>query len=119
MRIFGACLTVLLLCGAASVQATYESVENGRTMYDRLGEDRALHMVKELSPLDKTITKDQFLKRKLSRGERREIRQEKKLGVYKTPEEEFELMDLNKDGKLDYEEMKDYYTRKAYRRYSR
>ena len=65
------------------------------------------------------MTKDQFLNRKLSRGERREIRQEKKLGVYKTPEEEFELMDLNKDGKLDYEEMKEYYTRKAYRRYSR
>lgn len=43
----------------------------------------------------------------------------KRLGVYKTPEEEFELMDLNKDGKLDEAEMKDYYTRKAYDRYSR
>ena len=119
MRILGACLAVLVLCGATLVQAKYESVENGKTMYDRLGDDRARHLIRELSPLDKTITKDQFLKRKLSRGERREIRQEKKLGVYKTPEEEFELMDLNKDGKLDEAEMKDYYTRKAYRRYSR
>ena len=91
--------------------AVYEAEENGKTMYDRLG--------KELSPLEKTITKEQFLGRKLSRGERREIRREKKLGVYKTPEEEFELMDLNKDGKLDEAEMKDYYTRKAYDRYSR
>ena len=118
MRIFNVCLAILLL-STTTVQATYESVENGRTMYDRLGEDRALHLVKEFSPVEKIVTKDQFLNRKLSRGERREIRQEKKLGVYKTPEEEFELMDLNKDGKLDYEEMKEYYTRKAYRRYSR
>ncbi len=118
MRIFSVCLAILLLF-TTTVQATYESVENGRTMYDRLGEDRALHLVKEFSPVEKIVTKDQFLNRKLSRGERREIRQEKKLGVYKTPEEEFELMDLNKDGKLDYEEMKEYYTRKAYRRYSR
>lgn len=118
MRIFSVCLAILLL-STTTVQATYESVENGRTMYDRLGEDRALHLVKEFSPVEKIVTKDQFLNRKLSRGERREIRQEKKLGVYKTPEEEFELMDRNKDGKLDYEEMKEYYTRKAYRRYSR
>ena len=119
MRILGVGLAALVLWGATPAYAAYESVENGKTMYDRLGDDRARHLIRELSPLDKTITKDQFLNRKLSRGERREIRREKKLGVYKMPEEEFELMDLNKDGKLDYEEMKEYYTRKAYRRYSR
>ena len=60
MRIFSVCLAILLL-STTTVQATYESVENGRTMYDRLGEDRALHLVKEFSPVEKIVTKDQFL----------------------------------------------------------
>ena len=37
--------------------AVYEAEENGKTMYDRLGGDRARHLIKELSPLEKTINK--------------------------------------------------------------
>lgn len=40
--------------------AVYEAEENGKTMYDRLGGDRARHLIKELSPLEKTITKTVF-----------------------------------------------------------
>ena len=110
---------ILTVSASFPVAAVYEAAENGHTMYDRLGGDRARHLITELSPLDKAVTKEQFLGRKLSRGERREIRREKKLGTYKAPEDEFNLIDANQDGKLDEAELKEYYTRKAYARYSR
>lgn len=80
--------------------AVYEAEENGKTMYDRLGGDRARHLIKELSPLEKTITKEQFLGRKLSRGERREILREKSLVFIKRRKKNLSLWILTKTASL-------------------
>ena len=88
-----------------------------RSMSERIGERRTRQMMRKLAPDSKIITKDSFINRKLTRGERREVRQEKKKGIYKSPAEEFELMDKNKDGQVNPSEMNEYYIEKARKRY--
>lgn len=98
-------------CVAQDVEPKY------RTMAERIGERRTRQIMRNLAPESKLITKEVYVNRKLTRGERREIRKDKKKGIYKSPAEEFDLMDKNKDGVVLPEEMNGYYIERARLRY--
>ena len=91
--------------------------EEYRSMAERIGERRTRQMMRNLSNEDKLISRDDYVNRKLTRGERREIRRDKKQGTYKSPTEEFDLMDKNKDGFLEPSEMNEFYVGRARSRY--
>ncbi len=110
-------LISILVLGNTNVVYAKDMQQVQRTMADRIGERRTRQMMRNLAPETKHITKKEFVNRKLTRGERREIRQEKKKGVYKSPAEEFELMDKNQDGIVNPDEMNKYYIEKARVRY--
>lgn len=109
-------------CGLLAFDASAKIMdrEEYMPMYERIGGKRA---DKIMERVDKTghgiVSLDEFKNQKLTRGERREIRREKKDGIYKTPEEEFRLIDKNGDGMASYEEMREYYTRRARQRYEK
>ncbi|MBQ7792117.1 MAG: hypothetical protein IJ367_01315, partial [Clostridia bacterium] len=95
----------VLILGVANVVYAKDIQQVQRTMAERIGERRTRQMMRNLAPETKQITKEEFVNRKLTRGERREIRQEKKKGIYKSPAEEFALMDKNEDGIVSPDEM--------------
>jgi len=116
-KLYAICLFCVLILASIKVVYAKDIQPIQRTMADRIGERRTRQMMRNLAPETKQITKEEFVNRKLTRGERREIRQEKKKGIYKSPAEEFALMDKNEDGIVSPDEMNRYYIEKARVRY--
>jgi len=111
------CVIAVLLCGISEHCGAQELQPKYRTMAERIGERRTRQMMRNLAPESKIVTKDVYVNRKLTRGERRGIRKDKKKGIYKSAAEEFDLMDKNKDGVLESQEMNEYYIERARLRY--
>lgn len=107
----------VLLFGGGKYCMAEEAQPKYRTMAERIGERRTRQIMRNLAPESKLITKDTYVNRKLTRGERREARKDKKKGIYKSPAEEFDLMDKNKDGRVEAQEMNGYYIERARLRY--
>ena len=110
-------VTAFLLLGFSAFCVAEELHPKYRSMAERIGERRTRQIMRNLAPESKLITKDTYVNRKLTRGERREIRKDKKKGIYKSPAEEFDLMDKNKDGMVEAQEMNGYYIERARLRY--
>ena len=107
----------LVMLGFVELGYTQETQPEYRSMSERIGERRTRQMMRNLAPDTKLISFDDYVNRKLTRGERREARKEKKKGIYKSPVDEFKLMDKNEDGFLSPDEMNKYYVEKARVRY--
>ena len=111
-------LALVLILGIVDCWATEDmSKVEYRSMSERIGERRTRQMMRNLAPETKRISREDYVNRKLTRGERREVRRNKKQGIYKSPQEEFDLMDKDQDGFVDSKEMNEYYVGRARLRY--
>lgn len=109
-----------LLFSIYNVEAKRMDSQEYAPMYERIGNKKADKMLKRMDPTgSKMISLEQFKGQNLSRGERREIRNEQKRGTYKSPEEEFKIIDKNTDGMLSADELRSYYAKKAEERYGK
>lgn len=58
------------------------------------------------------LDKKKFKNKKITKEEERQNRRKRKKGIFLTPEQEFDLMDADKDQKVTKEEIKAYYEKK-------
>lgn len=118
MKRFFIMISIFCVTLAAGVEAKKLDPMEYAPMYGRIGTKRTNKIFNRIDEIGEGyITLDQYTNQKLTRGERREMRREIKEGMYRSPAEEFKLMDKDKDGKVTYEEMRDFQIYKTQLRY--
>jgi len=101
----------LLLCGIWVQTAAAKYVFPKDHQVKSRSEEIAAYQMKEYDEDgDGVLSEEEFEKRfdKLTREDRRNIRRNKKNGVYLSPDEQFKAMDKNNDGKVDERERAEY-----------
>ncbi len=88
-------LAGLMCLFALAVQAKYKTPEGIRTQNDKNADYMFSYMDKDG---DGKLTLDEYKSKVVTRDVERQIRKDKKEGTYKTPAEEFAIMDTDKDG---------------------
>ena len=105
MKFINIILVLIVLLIASQVSAKYNQPTDVKTASDK----RTNYLIKTYGVEEPgKITLDEYKNRDLSREDRRDIRQLQKAGKYKSPEEEFKLMDEDGDGFVSREEMAKY-----------
>ena len=97
----------LLWCGEMCAKYTFPE---GMPVQSRSEEIAAYQLREYDKDNDGKLSLEEFENRfdNLTREDRRNIRRNKKKGIYKTPEEQFKEMDKNGDGLVDEQERAEY-----------
>lgn len=111
-------LAAVLLSSTAVLAKSYVSASY-KNKYERLGDRKARSYFQRINPASEEgeMTLEEFKSLKLSRTEEKENRQLMKEGKFRSQDEQFKAIDVNKDGKINREEMRAYFAQEAYDRW--